>query len=237
MAVAFDKNIGSGSSSMALSIAITVPAGGVAAGELVIVRVSNKDAATISSVTDTQGNTYTAVRAQAANGAGAVYFDAYASIIGTALVSGNTITVNFSIKASGNAAADAWSGVSSKTPTATNSGTGTSTAPSSGAASVTTAGDLAFGGEAHGANTTEPTNDADSTNGSWAQLTFAVGGGAPGTDGAYKITTGSGNQTYDETITSAAWCCQVAAFAAIPAARPNVAIVAPSKAAHQAANF
>lgn len=211
MAIAFDKHVGTGSINMATTGTITTPAGGVAVGNLVVVRVVADNAAgSVNSVTDARGNTYTPISASVNQGAHTVARN-FASILGTALQSGDLITVTINAKGAGAIAADAWSGVSSATPVASNKGQGSSTTPSSGNATPTAVNQLVVGIVAYG-NSIESTNDSDTTDGSWNQLTF-TGFSNRGSDAAYKISSGTTAQNYDNTITSANWISEIAIFA------------------------
>lgn len=201
MAVAFVKNVGSGTFSMSTSSVITVPAAGVAAGNLLVVRVRENIQGTVT-VEDTGGNTYTERRVQSWLSRRTHVFE---SAVATALVSGNTITATFA-KADGETAVDEWSGVG--TFDTTTGASGTSATPSSGA--ITPAGvGLIVGTLGAGENHTE---DTDSDGGdTWHGLT-APGDGYQN-DAAYKITTSAVSQSYDPTIAaSAGWGCAILAW-------------------------
>jgi hypothetical protein len=113
-----------------LSIALTVPAGGVPIGDLVVVVLSyNDDELTgVETVTDTGGNSYTHEEAVGSN------FHVFWSILTTALVASDTITVGVTgISASDQdvnavAVADQFTGVTSLLSEASATGTGTAVA-------------------------------------------------------------------------------------------------------------
>ena len=91
-AITFVKDIGTSSSAVTgTTIAVTVPAAGVAAGNTVILTLAMGDAAGTVSATDTSSNTYT-VAADVTNAAHVRTVILSASNV-TALASGNTITV------------------------------------------------------------------------------------------------------------------------------------------------
>lgn len=114
------------------TIVLTVPAGGVAAGDIVVVSVSlnEDDIANAMTVTDTGGNTYTAFGDVTPPTLLGVFY----SKIVTPLAAGNSITISFSGLTTADqtvnvvAVADQFTGITSSSPTATNtvtSGTGT----------------------------------------------------------------------------------------------------------------
>jgi hypothetical protein len=100
MAIAHVKNVGSNANkTSAQTVAVTVPAAGVASGNALIVSVYSGDNAkdiSGSTCSDTQGNTYRRDKlvphGSPADTPGLVVFVAR---VGTALVSGNTVTIAF----------------------------------------------------------------------------------------------------------------------------------------------
>lgn len=171
---------GAGNQTAATTLAMTVAGANIAAGQLVVVFIAADNAGTsgassISSVTDSGGNTYTQVKLQNRT-AGSVAADGctcaiYASVIGTALTSGtSTITVNFSPTTTAKAARYAvFTGVGAlmTTPAAVaNSGSGaTYDATALGPAM---AGMLVVACAAN-ESATVPANDTDTLGGSWVQ--------------------------------------------------------------------
>ncbi len=139
------------------TITLTVPAGGVAQGNTLIVFAGNNYTTTgAASATDTQGNTYT-VDAQKSNASNATSTTVLSGYMATGLVAGNTITVTYSSVATMRMAlATEWSGIapiSRVDRTATN--TGNTAALSSGTTAATTqATELVVGSFADGANET-----------------------------------------------------------------------------------
>ena len=219
MAYAFDKHVDTGALNMGTSASLIVPAGGVAVGNLVCVRTCMADAGTVS-VSDTQGNTYTALSSQTVQGGVAVRN--FVSKLGVALVSGNTITVSSSVKTSGPIAADAWSGDDSATPVAQNEGQGTSATATSGSATPTVTGQLALGLLGYG-SAGDGTNDSDTVDGTWVELT-RTSFSSQSVDGAYKIVTGVSAQTYDFTLPAGPppWVCEIAVFSEAITELPRV---------------
>ena len=203
MAVAFVKHVGSGTSSMATTTAVTVPAAGVASGTFCSLRIDLNVRGT-TTVADTQGNTWTERQQQDYGSASRVHvFDC---AVGTTLASGNAITATHS-KGDGASAVDQWSGVGAFVIDA--SATGTSTTPSSGA--ITTGADSLVLGVVADAGAVR-TEDADSDGGaSWTTLTAV----ADELYAAYKIPTSGVSQTYNPTLdTSVAWAAVIAEWAA-----------------------
>ena len=110
-AITFVKDIGTNSSAVTgTTIAVTVPAAGVAAGNTVILTLAMGDAAGTVTATDTSSNTYT-VAADVTNAAHVRTVILAASNV-TALASGHTITVTHPSVASRALEASEFSGVS-----------------------------------------------------------------------------------------------------------------------------
>lgn len=123
MAIAYIQNLTAISNASATTHAFTVPAGGVAAGSLLVIQtVIASEVITITGVADTQGNTYT-VNLHYASPGDVVAGTIISGQIVTPLVSGNTITITCSsATALGGEAAEfsglATSSVADKTSTA-----------------------------------------------------------------------------------------------------------------------
>src|SRR5438093_6553468 len=145
--IAFVKNIGTNSSATTdTTIAVTVPAAGVATGHSVILTLAMADASGGVTATDSKGNTYSlAADITNASNVRTVILAAHNL---TALVSGDTITVTHPSASVRALSANEFSGLS---PTSaldqTHTATGSSTAPSSGAtaAATTEAAELLLG--------------------------------------------------------------------------------------------
>lgn len=209
---AFVKNIGTAAGT-ASSLAVTVPAGGAAAGNLLVVCAGsqNGDGKTITGITDSRGNTYAEVQTTNATTNGAMV---WRSLLGTALQSGDTITVSFSSKQPWRVSVNEYSVVAT-TEDGKDGSQGSSTTPS---VSITPANAtnlvvtclLVEDGASDGF-----TEDGDSAGGgTWNTLTSVTAGDTI-LRGAYKITTSATTQTYDPTLgTSRPWTNIIAALQA-----------------------
>jgi len=128
------KNVGTaGNATAGTTIAVTVPAAGVAANNTVIVTFAMDPAAGTVSVADTRGNTYTS-NADIVNGSGTsgVRTVILSARVTTALTSGNTITVTFPSVAAKAVSVNEFSGIAAgNVLDRTSTATGTSTAPTS----------------------------------------------------------------------------------------------------------
>lgn len=204
MAITLVKNVGSATLSMATSGSVTVPAAGVALGDLLVVRGTFDSGAGTVSVADTQGNTYTS---RLTLGAGTTYAETYVftCVVGTALVSGNTITLS-TTKTTGAFVVDQFTGQGTYEEGAGTSAT--SSTPSSGSVTQATAG-LVYGILGNKSNRVV-TEDTDNTGGdTWHSLTVASLND-PETNGAYKVTTSAVSLAYDPTLdTSDVWSCGI----------------------------
>jgi len=177
------------------SSAITVPAAGVAAGNTVVIRVTlrNPSSGTISA-TDSRGNTYT-VDANVANGT-SMRTTLVSAYIGTALASGDTITVSHPSSGSSAAVAGEYSGiVATGRVDVTGTATGNSATPS--ASVTTTAGNRLIVGLVGSANHRTWTEASG-----WTGLTHvqASCGGSPGNSdnhAAYRIESSAATYTYN----------------------------------------
>lgn len=242
MAVAFDKHIGSQTLSMSASASITVPAGGVAVGEVIIVRQAwTTFDSGMGTVTDSRGNSYAGGPAgltQYAPGTTSQCAGGTAwCTVTTALQAGDTITIaSFpgGAKKTGAWAADAWSGLAD--PATGSSGVRSQglaqTSFSAGALVPVSVGDLVYGW--CGCSTTQ-TNDSDTTNGSWVAGTKV--GTSPFNNMQYKIVTGTTSFNFDQTFASGdggalAWSFPAAVSVVMP-----VQPIVPSLAAQQAASL
>jgi hypothetical protein len=131
--ISYVKNVGTNNSKVAnTSLSVTVPAGGVAAGNLVVVSFAIDGVSGTVSASDTQGNVYTvAANAQYATpGTGNIRTVILYSVLNTALVSGNTITVSYPSRAAKAISVDEYTGVN--TPDVFITATGATTTPSTG---------------------------------------------------------------------------------------------------------
>jgi len=181
-AIAFVKNVGTaGNTTTGTTIAVTVPAAGVAANNTIIVTFTMDPAAGTVSVADTRGNAYTS-NADITNGSGTsgVRTVILSARVTTALTSGNTITVTFPSVAAKAVSVNEFSGIAAgNVLDRTSTATGTSTAPTSNATAATQQADElligAIGAETSttetftvGASYTALTRIASGTNGNIA---------------------------------------------------------------------
>ena len=214
MSVAFVKNVASNTASNSTTVAVTVPAAGCAAGNVLAVRLYNwSSSVTVSSVADTQGNTYAEWVAKI-SGSDATFL--WKSKLTTALVSGNTITATFSAMANCGISVEEFSGLDN-TEDGENKATGTSTTPSV-ALTPTVVGVLV--GNLGIQNSVLPsyTEDADTDNGdSWHSMTAVTIGTSTQIKGAYKIPTSAALNTYNPTLgSSSEWYAQLGSLKATP---------------------
>lgn len=226
MAITFVQNVGTATSANKTTAAVTVPAGGCAAGNVLVVRsYTSNGGSTVSSIVDTASggsNTYSQFAADRS------YFDTsylYYSYLDRALASGDTITITVSGMGDMGLAVDEFSGVTS-TKDGTNTAANTqATAPSVSLTTQTQAECLVFGNlgldDASGFAYTEDT-DTDGGD-SWHTLTATAGFGSSNRiRGAYKITTSVVTQTWSPTITNSGnayqWQMQIGALKALASA-------------------
>lgn len=210
MSIAFVKNIGTGNAVSSTTAVITVPAGGVAVGDLIVVRVA-VTYTSITGIADTKGNTYATFASANTQGT-------WVCIVKVPLVSGDTITVTFGTSGSRVVAADQFSGLAAPATkdVASATATGTSTTPS---ISITPARAevLMFAHlEVEGGTADTFTQDSDNSGGdTWHTLTRAQSGTSRTTNAAYKITTSAVAQTYNPTLgTSRTWSISLSAIQA-----------------------
>lgn len=202
-----------GNTTAATSIAIT-PASNFSSGSMAILAIAYDNsggggADPYSSITDSVGNTWTS-RQNALNDPGAASAGStlriFTSNMSTALTTANTITVNFGSSTT----AKSWTlteiaAAANFIPeyATGNVATGSNTTPTITSTSITS-GNVILGAMANEGNATI-TADSDTTNGSWStQQTINNGTGTSGMQVAsqYKITTGTGTQTYNLTLSA-----------------------------------
>ena len=128
-------------------LSMTVGAGGVAAGDRVVVAIAAQNAITISSVTDNKNNTYTPSITYPYGGTGKCTTALYSAPVTNALASGDTITVNVSAGSAWGFIAEDWSGLiaSDKTGTANSGGASTTAVSISTTGSTTSPNEAVFG--------------------------------------------------------------------------------------------
>ena len=208
IAPSYVKNIGQASCG-STSNAVTVPAGGVAAGHTVIVRLGLRGGTSGAvSATDSRGNTYTVDSDSVGSHTRTVILSAHVS---TALTSGDTITVSHPSATAGVVASE-FSGIASSSRVdSSGSGNGNSNAPSA-TLTTTTANDLLYGGFAsqNMRNATEASGWTTDTH----QMADCGGSSSQATNhGAYRTASTTGSYTYNPTIThSERWTAAVVAY-------------------------
>jgi len=211
-ALTFIDSAGVGSSTL---LTLTVPAGGVPAGALVIIRVHYVGSTfrPDADISDSRGNSYTTHINQSHSGNTRLRIAT--GVITTALQPGDTITLDHGNSGSGSistmvARAHYVTGadLSPGRIVDSSSAGSTSTSPSSGSVQPTATGQLVIGAIGH-QNTASVTGDSDTVDGSWS--TYGSSGQASGSarsvvGGQEKIVTGLSAQTYNVSLdTSRLW--------------------------------
>ncbi len=209
--IAFVKNGGTVADKAPVStdVTVTVPAGGHAAGNLVVVGYSSQDLGPSPTViTDSRGNSYqrhsqspTATAATAVGG----------SVLTTALQAGDTITVTFtSTPTEAVVITREFSGATFTKDVDPGGASGSSATPTVSVTPVSAVTLLVAMLRTQGPSGDSFTEDADAAGGAgWTGLRVgSTGGGATSNitgNLAHKITTSAVAQTYDPSITSRAW--------------------------------
>jgi len=205
-------NIGSNTGVAVNTVAVTVPAGGVPVGALIVVCVSDNSVSGtggLNAVADTGGNVYTsAVQANnnnaAANGCGIMY----TANVTKALVNTNTITYTLGTATSSAAVAAFYIKGAPTLIEAKNSATGSSTTPSVTSGTPSVAGDLFIGMVS--ATTLVSSFTQDSTNAAWASPPGQVSIAAPPLGGGNVVNAGAGTRTYAPTFgTTDTWAALI----------------------------
>ena len=195
----------------ATSLVLTVPTGGVAAGDLLIITGGQATNGAISSVTDSRGgNTYNVDVSRTTVNTGSTIVSC---VVAVALQAGDTITVNFPANLSCAAAAHQFTPPAGKrfsaTVDKTASNSSTSTTPSSGAtATLSQADELCIGAISY-ANVAagfEPDSG-------WTPLSGAQNGSGGVTDPFYKVVAATTAVTASGVVApSLAWNAVVATY-------------------------
>jgi hypothetical protein len=217
---AFIKNIGTANSSvMGNTLTLTVPAGGVASGNTLVVRVLHDYTAGAPTITDSRGNTYTRDRT-AADSATLMRASLFSCPISTALQAADSITITLSTSvAVRTVAADEFSNV--LTPVVVDAQDGASSTSTSPNVPLTTtnANDLLIGFVAVAGDSNDSYTE-DSAN-LWAGLARAgTTGGTPSNNRtintAYRSVGTSTTYHYAPTLgTSSLWIEFVIAYKAV----------------------
>ena len=215
------------STASSASLAVTTTAT-INVGEFIVVCISADNsgsggATSTTGVTDSAGNTYVLRADQLRDPAGVdagVSLRVYCATAQYALASGQTVTVSFSPNTTSKAAA-VWRVIPTSTAThqisfVAETGTNNNTAnPTITSASVTS-GDIVIGVNACETSTT-PTADSDTTNGTWSTAQVGLANSGSGVTSSivttqYKVTTGTGTQTYNTTLISLDWAISILTF-------------------------
>jgi hypothetical protein len=219
MAISNPVSIGTNTGTGVNAVAITVGAGGVPAGALIVVGVSDSSTAnTLCNCTDTAGNTYTKFAGFLNNAMGimAVYY----AFNATALVNGNTITATLG-QTGKNAAISAFycTGVQTSSDPRDANATGTSstsTTPSVGPTGTPVSGGELFVGFVATDGTSADTFTQDSTNAAYTNFPVRAGiagAGGPTIAGGAFIQSTAAALTYAPTLgTSRDWATKLWSF-------------------------
>ncbi|MGH7875608.1 MAG: beta strand repeat-containing protein [Candidatus Binatia bacterium] len=226
-AVSFVKTIGTTSSTTTgTSLAITVPASGVAVGNRAIVTIALNPSSGTVACSDTGGNSY-AVDRNVANGSGTsgVRTVILSAQVATALVSGNTITCTHPSVTARALSANEFSGLATTaTLDKVASATGNNTAPFSGATTTTAqASELLIGG----IGVEGPTTETFTAGASYATVARAGTSGGTAANNItinpeYRIVSATGAYSASGTIsTSRKWATAIVTYKAALATIPT----------------
>lgn len=228
MAIAFVKSVASVAVTDSTNPQVlTVPAGGVAAGNLMVLTAGLAAGATISAVTDTGGNTWTLnTIAQNDRNATNRFLLCYA-VATTALASGNTISITSSNTGFANRAymVSEYSGIASATPldktvAAQDVFAGPNTMDTGNTATTAQADELLVAGWTYGSTT----NTITAYSSGFTAMTVLVAGFSVAHAWRIVSATGAYNATATQSGTVSAWGAGLATFKATTAATPEVAI-------------
>ena len=224
MAIAFVKNGGTNSSKSGsvTSLAATVPTGGHAAGDLVLVVWTSNGGGSGNSFScaDSRSNSYVQVGG-GANGNSALQVWVFASVLATALLANDTITVSGTTVSQAATTTAEYSGVGATDDIATVLNNGSSRTPTASGTPVSAA-TLVIGGL--GVN--GPTGDSFTEATGWNSLASAGTSGGPATSNivvhaAYQILTSASAQNYNPSLgTSRLWAESLTVLDPISATSP-----------------
>jgi hypothetical protein len=208
------KAVGSASTKVnGTTLWVVVPAGGVAAGNTLLIRVVHDYTAGGGAVTDSRGNTYVRDRT-AANAGNGMRASLFRSVVGTALQAGDVITLTTTAVAARVMSVDEFSNVLAPSVIDQQNGaTNTGTAPNV-AITTTNANDLIVGMCA----TQGPETDGFDDDPLWLSLarTGTTGGGSSSNKtvgGAYRSVASTALYRYQPTLgVSASWIQYVVAY-------------------------
>ena len=206
------------------SLAVAVPAAGVAKGNTIIVSFELPGTVGTVSVADSKGNTYSSDAEAARSNMRTLVFSAPVT---TALVSGDTITVT-SPSAANRAVSIYYVGglASASRVDQTSSGNGSGANPSSGATATTSQPNELLWGAIGFANTGTFT-----VGGSFAMLTRANAGTAATIQPTYQIVSATGAYTASGSISSGApWAAAIVTYKMLGGVEPSHSTIAPATA-------
>jgi hypothetical protein len=215
-------NIGQNNTTIGTTVSVTVPVGGVPAGALICVAVCDRtNSVPAGSVSDSAGNTYSAIVGANLNGATASGYGRifYAWNV-AALVSGNTITFTKASSNNGGLSAFYATGIDAaadpKDTAVTASSTSNSTTPSITSGTASVAGELFVAATPRAGAIGGPDSFTQDTGHGWAAPFNDVGGNG-GADsrvsGGNQVNSGTGAITYAPTYgTAHSQCALICAF-------------------------
>ncbi len=227
--IAYVQNVGTNSTQVDdTTLSVTVPGGGVAAGNLLVVYFAMDDVDGAIFVNDTQANSYR-VAAESRLAANVRTLILY-SHVKTALASGNTIRITYPRSTAKAVSISEFSGVSVFEVKAT--ATGSNTTPSSGNATTTVADSLLVGA----IGVEGPSTDAFTQGGSYSTAPptrVGTNGGAADTNISinpeYRIVSTAAARVADGTLgTSRDWAAAQATFYGTNIARVDIDVIASS---------
>jgi cysteine-rich repeat protein len=217
-AIALVQTVGTaGSQATGTTLTVTVPAGGVAADDTLIVAVAMDPASGPVSCDDTAGNTY-AVDADVQNGSGTsgVRTVVLSALVTGALAPGDTITVTHPSVAARAVTVTEFSGVSILDESA--SATGNDTSPSSGDTAPTNQDDeLLFGAIGMEAKKTDPFTPGAGYTGLVPEHSGSGGLSSShvAINAVYQVVAVADSYAADGTIGGAAWAAAIATYRAV----------------------
>jgi hypothetical protein len=206
-------NIGTNNNAAGATVAVTVGAGGVPSGCIIVVQVAESaNSAPAGSVADSASNTYVAEVGANHSGATAQGFGRVFDVVGAAaLVNTNTITYTKAVSGSAASISACYvTGAATTSPldtAVTASATGNSTTPSVTSGTPTIAGELFIGFSSE--NNVRVYTQASG----WASPPTLVNAAIPFTLGGNRVNAGAGTLTYNPTLAiSANWMAAVIAY-------------------------
>ena len=220
--ITYVKNVGTNTNQAAgnTTLAVTVPAAGVALDNMVVVYFAQDASGTNPTCADTGGNTYTRqVNASSANTNAVARLAIFTAPVTTALVNGNTITVTWTTATTSEAMSVSEFSNVDVIDGAAVTATGSSTSPATGNAATTYREELLIGGIAvEGPSTDSFTAGSNYTTGppTRAGTTLATATNNVTIDPEYRIVSATGSYLADGTITNRDWAAAIVPMKAAP---------------------